>query len=46
MMMKGLIRGVAALSLLTLVATGCGTMTGAAVGAAAGAIYDFTHYPR
>jgi len=71
-MMNRLIRGMAALSLLTLVVTGCGTMTGAAVGAgsgaaigagtgygagkgaligtgvgaAAGAIYDFTHYPR
>jgi hypothetical protein len=31
------IRGMAALSLLVLVATGCGTATGAAVGAGSGA---------
>lgn len=39
-MMNRVIRGVAALSLATLVATGCGTMTGAA----AGAIYDVTRH--
>ena len=36
MMMNRVIRGVAALSLVTLVATGCGTATGAAVGAGTG----------
>ena len=37
MMMNRVIRGVAALSLVTLVATGCGTATDAAVGAGSGA---------
>jgi hypothetical protein len=36
-MMNRLIRNMAALSLLALVATGCGTATGAAVGAGSGA---------
>ena len=36
-MMNRLVQGVVGLSLLTLVATGCGTATGAAVGAGAGA---------
>ena len=37
-MTKRLVTPVMALSMLTL--TACGTLTGAAVGAAAGAIYD------
>jgi hypothetical protein len=40
--MNRLIRGVAALSLVTLVATGWGTMTGTAVGAG----YDVTRHNR
>jgi len=44
MIPRQLISGVAAFSLLSVAATGCGTATGAAVGtgvgAAAGAVYD------
>ena len=39
-MTKRLVTSVIGLSMLTLTVTACGTLTGAAVGAAAGAIYD------
>ena len=44
--MKRSLASVIALSLVATVATGCGTVTGGAVGAAAGAIYDITKHKK